>query len=110
MYSDEINEKSGILIDNTNDNTNNTNDNSNNTNYNTNNNSNKEINKNSNGFDLWNLFLKYYKQIILILLVFVIIYAIEHINRYNTSLGIITPAIPTLINATPIKRKPKGKK
>ena len=64
---------------------------------------------------LWSLFLRYYKQILLFLLIFVIIYAIEHINKYNLLNGAQVPSIPGLATATTavssvMKKKGKGKK
>ena len=71
-----------------------------------------EIIQNKNDNSLWGLFLKYYKQILLILLIFVIIYVIEHINKHNALNGAIAPMIPGLMSAANhvTKKKPKGKK
>uniref|UniRef100_A0A6C0IGS9 Uncharacterized protein n=1 Tax=viral metagenome TaxID=1070528 RepID=A0A6C0IGS9_9ZZZZ len=59
---------------------------------------------------LWGLFLKYYKQILLFLLIFAIVYAIEHINNYNANNGAPSPSIPGLSASNVIKKKIKGKK
>ena len=86
-----------------------------NENNNTNNNSNIIIQQNNDN-SWWNLILKYYKQILLFLSIFVIIYAIENINKYNLMNGAPVPSIPGLATATTaiassvIKKKSKGKK
>lgn len=81
---------------------------------NINSNSNIIIQENNDN-SLWGLFLKYYKQILLFLLIFVIIYAIENINKYNLMNGAQVPSIPGIAAATSvvssvIKKKGKGKK
>lgn len=82
---------------------------------NINNNSNIIIQENNDN-SLWSLILKYYKQILLFLSIFVIIYAIENINKYNLMNGASVPSIPGLATATTaiassvIKKKSKGKK
>ena len=43
---------------------------------------------------LWSIIVKYYKQILLFLLIFVIIFVIEKINKYNLMAGAQTPSIP----------------
>jgi hypothetical protein len=60
---------------------------------------------------LWSVIVKYYKQIILFLLIFVIIFVIEKINKYNLMSGAPTPSIPGIMStvSTAIKKKTKGK-
>jgi hypothetical protein len=84
-----------------------------NENNNTNNNSNIIIQQNNDN-SWWNLILKYYKQILLFLSIFVIIYAIENINKYNLMNGAPVPSIPGLATAATmasnvINKKGKGK-
>jgi hypothetical protein len=82
---------------------------------NTNNKSNIIIQENNDN-SLWGLFLKYYRQILLFLLIFVIIYAIEYINKYNLLNGAPVPSIPgvaaatTAVSSVMKKTKNKGKK
>lgn len=82
---------------------------------NINNNSNIIIQENNDN-SWWSLILKYYKQILLFLSIFVIIYAIENINKYNLMNGAQVPSIPGLATATTaiassvIKKKGKSKK
>jgi hypothetical protein len=67
------------------------------------------IQKNSDN-SWWNLILKYYRQILLFLLIFIIIYAIEHINKYNLMNGAPTPSIPGLAAAaSSVIKKTKSK-
>ena len=60
---------------------------------------------------LWSIIVKYYKQILLFLLIFVIIFVIEKINKYNLMSGAPTPSIPGIMStvSTAIKKKTKGK-
>ena len=75
------------------------------------NNSNIIIQENSDN-SWWSLILKYYKQILLFLSIFVIIYAIEKINKYNLMIGSPVPSIPGIATMATsiIKKKGKDKK
>ena len=73
-------------------------------------NNNISISENDNTY--WGLIVKYYKQVILILLIFIIIYVIEYINVHNSSQGAVSMIPGLMTAAAPIIKKKikKGKK
>jgi hypothetical protein len=79
---------------------------------------NKELNKfnfkNDNSFDIKSIIrfiIDNYKQILLLLLVFVIIYVVDHITYYNTMFYGLTSAVPSIkpekIKSNTFKKKLK---
>jgi len=62
--------------------------------------------------NIWDLILQYYKQVFLILLIFLIIYIIEHLNKHNAAQGAVSmiPGLMTPVASIIKKSGKKGKK